>query len=139
MCQHWLCSACSSVAYCGAQCQGESWPSHKKVCKKMKGAAWGLKMELVSNMIKLARSRFKRKEVKAPSGKQDDLEDLIGEAVTRSKRTVQFNSQPQFEPSQGKEEETTAPVAEHQPRSILRRGSVKLHSNLTHSILHHTQ
>ena len=41
-----LCSACSSVAYCGAQCQGESWP-----CKKMKRAPWGLKMDLVSNSM----------------------------------------------------------------------------------------
>jgi len=125
-----LCSACSSVAYCGAQCQGQSWPSHKKVCKRMKGAAWGLKMELVNNMIKLARSGLKRKAAKAPCGKEDDIEDPRVEVVTRSKRTVQFNSQPQFEPSQVKEEDVPAPVSDHQPRSILRRGSVKLQTVL---------
>ena len=57
-----LCSVCSIVAYCGAKCQGESWSTHKKVCKKLKGEAWGLKVELVGQMITMARSRnFKRK------------------------------------------------------------------------------
>ena len=43
--------ACSSMAYCVAQCQGESWPSHKKVCNKMKWAPSGLEMDLVSNIM----------------------------------------------------------------------------------------
>ena len=57
-----LCSVCSIVAYCGAKCQWESCPTHKKVCKKLKGEAWGLKVELVGQMITMARSRnLKRK------------------------------------------------------------------------------
>ena len=52
-----LCSACSSVAYCGAKCQGKSWPTHRKVCKNLKGSSWGLKVELVCQMITVAKSR----------------------------------------------------------------------------------
>ena len=51
-----LCSACSSLAYCGPKCQGRSWPSHRKVCKKLKGSAWGVKVELVCQMITMAKS-----------------------------------------------------------------------------------
>ena len=64
-----LCSACSIVAYCGSKCQGESWPTHNKVCKNLKGETWGQKVELVGQMIAMARSSdLKRKLGKsAPS------------------------------------------------------------------------
>jgi len=126
-----LCSACSSVAYCGAKCQGASWPTHKKVCKKLKGEAWGLKVELVGQMITMARSRnLKRKLGKSvPGAEDDDNSDgkLDGSSRKRARRTVQFDSQPQFESSQGKEEENAMTTnVTNQPKSILRRGSVNL-------------
>jgi len=126
-----LCSACSSVAYCGSKCQGKSWPTHKKVCKKLKGEAWGLKVELVGQMITMARSRnLKRKLGKSVAGaKDDDIGGgkLDGSSGKRVKRSVQFDSQPQFESSQGKDEGnvmTTNVI--NQPKFILRRGSVSL-------------
>merc|ERR1719186_673232 len=117
-----LCSACSSVAYCGTICQGESWPSHKRVCKKMKGASWMQKVELVGNMIQLARSRKdRRKPFKSTAGKQDVTKDPNPDVVTKSSRTVQFSSQPQFEPSQPETVPAAAAPAAGQPKSILRK------------------
>ena len=49
-----LCSGCSGVAYCGQRCQGEGWAAHRKVCSKMKGVSWGMKLKLVTAMISLA-------------------------------------------------------------------------------------
>eukprot|EP00092_Neocalanus_flemingeri_P040708 GFUD01044320.1.p1 GENE.GFUD01044320.1~~GFUD01044320.1.p1 ORF type:complete len:720 (-),score=271.55 GFUD01044320.1:173-2254(-) len=123
-----LCSACSCVAYCGTICQGDSWTSHKKFCKKMKGAAWGQKMEMVAAMIQLARTRKEKRSAKSQAGKEDNIKDPKQVVVTRSKRTVQFSSQPQFEPSQSEEVHAAPQVV--QPKSILRRGTVKLQAVL---------
>merc|ERR1719186_2518983 len=118
-----LCSACSSVAYCGTICQGESWPSHRRVCKKMKGVAWTQKMELVTSMMQLARSRKEgRSKVKSTDSKLDNIKNPnMAEDDTRSTRTVQFSSQPQFEPSQTETVPAGPSTAAVQPKSILRR------------------
>merc|ERR1719186_170847 len=127
-----LCSACSSVAYCGTICQGESWPSHRRVCKKMKGVAWTQKMELVTSMMQLARSRKEgRSKVKSTDCKLDKVKNPnIPEDYTKSTRTVQFSSQPQFEPSQTETVPAGPSTAAVRPKSILRRGMVKLQTVL---------
>jgi len=120
-----LCSACSSVAYCGPQCQGKSWPTHKKICKKLKGANWTVKLELVREMTKKTKiNSLKRKSVSTESGPKNNKKKL--------KRTVQFNSQPQFEPSQDKveEEKYANKMVTDYPKSILRKSPVKLQTVL---------
>ena len=59
-----LCSACSSVAYCGPGCQGQSWSYHWKVCKKLKGAVWTVKVELVKKMLRIAKSGILKRKLK---------------------------------------------------------------------------
>merc|ERR1719153_1979955 len=120
-----LCSACSSVAYCGAGCQGESWPTHKKICKKVKEAAWDDKIKLVHEMIEMAKTRGQKRKQKAQSSNDNGA---APQTSKRSRRSVQFNSQPEFEPSQGKAvfEKEAIKMETNNPKSILRKGSVKL-------------
>jgi len=124
-----LCSACSSVAYCGAGCQGESWPTHKKICKKLKEAAWDDKIKLVHEMIEMAKTRGQKRKQKAQSSNDNDA---APQTSKRSRRSVQFNSQPEFEPSQGKAvfEKEAIKMETNNPKSILRKGPVKLQTVL---------
>ncbi|KAG6815296.1 hypothetical protein H0H93_010310 [Arthromyces matolae] len=34
------CSQCLSVSYCGKECQREDWPTHKALCRSLKGGTW---------------------------------------------------------------------------------------------------
>ena len=77
-----LCSVCLSVAYCGPKCQRKSWPTHKKICKKMPGVLWDVKVKLVCSVIELSRVKLKRKsqdyqeDAAAKRCKQSDCEPI---------------------------------------------------------------
>ena len=60
-----LCSNCKAVAYCSEECHSVDWAGHKSLCAKMKGATWGLKVKLMSEMLGEGEKTEKSNESKA--------------------------------------------------------------------------
>lgn len=138
-----LCSGCQVAAYCSTHCQKEGWRIHEERCKRERGAQ-------ASESILIDEKRRSKIKVKKAVGSSKTVKESLkaqaddGQAATRGDevgpggegevaKTVCFNSQPQFAPSQevthfNRDEEsrpgyfpnTEVGTSPMQPKSILK-------------------
>jgi len=67
----YLCSQCSSVAYCSAECQQASWPTHKPECKKIAAEAKAAPVptpSYVAPQVMAPQTMFAPQTMMAPQG-----------------------------------------------------------------------
>jgi len=132
-----LCSACQVAAYCSNHCQREAWLDHEERCKRFieekecegKASTSILNREEIqsSNMVEKGEDKIVKRSCKAQA--DDRLTSACWEVGPgpggEVLKTVCFNSQPQFAPSQEMThfdgEARTSPL---HPKSILKSPKV---------------
>jgi len=131
-----LCSACQVAAYCSPRCQQEGWSYHKERCKReceAQASASILIDEETRSKVEMKKVTGRNRTVNKPTKEQaaDGQKATHGDEVGPGGeviKTVCFDSQPQFAPSQevtqcdGDEESQPGSClnTEVQPKSILK-------------------